>query len=96
MRCWGRKKRVRKRAAWRSAQKDSPHGQRPSKKATCPPTAVIPGTKDVFGPQDVTAILDGGWVPMVYTVNDPQRAKQLYDWGMASIVTDDPPALLGL
>ena len=58
--------------------------------------AVIPGTKDVLGPEDVTAIVDGGWVPMVYTVNDPQRAKQLYDWGMASIVTDDPPALLGL
>lgn len=58
--------------------------------------AVIPGTRDILGPEDVTAIIGGGWVPMVYTVNDPQRAKQLYDWGMASIVTDDPPALLGL
>ena len=58
--------------------------------------AVIPGTKDVSGPEDVKAIVDGGWVPMVYTVNNPERAKELYDWGMASIVTDDPPALLGL
>ncbi|MDF1791766.1 MAG: glycerophosphodiester phosphodiesterase family protein [Thalassobaculaceae bacterium] len=58
--------------------------------------AVIPGSKDILGPEDVAAILEGGWVPMVYTVNDPERAKQLYDWGMASIVTDDPPALLGL
>ena len=58
--------------------------------------AVIPGTKDVFGPEDVTAIVEGGWVPMVYTVNDPKRAKELFDWGMASIVTDDPPALLDL
>ena len=58
--------------------------------------AVIPGTRDILGPEDVAAILDGGWVPMVYTVNDAERAKELYDWGMASIVTDDPPALLGL
>lgn len=58
--------------------------------------AVIPGTKDILGPQDVSAIVEGGWLPMVYTVNDVQRAKQLYDWGMVSIVTDDPPALLGL
>ncbi|WP_028796205.1 glycerophosphodiester phosphodiesterase family protein [Thalassobaculum salexigens] len=58
--------------------------------------AVIPGTRDVLGPEDVTAIVAGGWLPMVYTVNDPQRARELYDWGMVSIVTDDPPALLGL
>ncbi len=58
--------------------------------------AVIPGSRDVLGPEDVAAIVAGGWVPMVYTVNDPQRAKELYEWGMASIVTDDPPALLGL
>ncbi|MCR9070945.1 MAG: glycerophosphoryl diester phosphodiesterase [Alphaproteobacteria bacterium] len=58
--------------------------------------AVIPGSRDILDPQDVTAILDGGWVPLTYTVNDPQRAKELYGWGVAGIVTDDPPALLGL
>ena len=58
--------------------------------------AVIPGSRDVLGPEDVAAIRDGGWVPLVYTVNDPERARELYAWGMAGIVTDDPPALLGL
>ncbi|NDB12230.1 MAG: glycerophosphodiester phosphodiesterase, partial [Betaproteobacteria bacterium] len=25
---------------------------------------------------------------LVYTVNDPQRAKQLLDWGVDSVITD--------
>lgn len=58
--------------------------------------AVIPGTKDVLGPEDVTAIRDGGWTALVYTVNDPARAAELFAWGVAGIVTDDPPKLIGL
>lgn len=58
--------------------------------------AVIPWTRQIDGPEQIAEILDGGWVPMVYTVNDPERATQLYAWGVAGIVTDDPPALLDL
>lgn len=58
--------------------------------------AVIPWTRQIDRADQVAAIRDGGWVPLVYTVNDPQRARQLFDWGMAGIVTDDPPALRGL
>lgn len=58
--------------------------------------AVIPWTRQIDGPEQVAAIRDGGWVPLVYTVNDPARAAELYAWGMAGIVTDDPPALLGM
>ncbi len=29
-----------------------------------------------------------------FTVNDPDRAAQLLDWGVDSIFTDDPPALM--
>lgn len=58
--------------------------------------AVIPWTRQIDGPEQIAEVLDGGWVPMVFTVNDPERAKQLYAWGVAGIVTDDPPALLDL
>lgn len=58
--------------------------------------AVIPWTRQIDGPDQIAEIRDGGWVPMVFTVNDPERAKQLYAWGVAGIVTDDPPALLDL
>jgi glycerophosphoryl diester phosphodiesterase len=33
---------------------------------------------------------------MTYTVNQAARATELYDWGVAGVVTDDPPALKGL
>lgn len=58
--------------------------------------AVIPWTRQIDGPEQITDIRDGGWVPLVYTVNDAERARELYGWGVAGIVTDDPPALLGL
>lgn len=45
---------------------------------------------------DVARIADGGWIPMTYTVNDRARATELYAWGVAGVVTDDPPALRGL
>ena len=45
---------------------------------------------------DVARIVDGGWIAMTYTVNDRARAAELYGWGIAGIVTDDPPALKGL
>lgn len=34
-------------------------------------------------------------VPLVcYTVNDPDRARELFDWGVTSVITDDPARLI--
>jgi len=58
--------------------------------------AVISDHKSLETAAHVARIRDGGWIPMTYTVNDPVRAAELYGWGVAGIVTDDPPALKGL
>jgi len=46
--------------------------------------------------QDVADVLDAGYRVMVYTVNDPGRATNLWDWGVGSIITDRPEVLLPL
>jgi len=58
--------------------------------------SVISDQKSLVTAADVARIAEGGWVPMTYTVNDRARAAELYSWGIEGIVTDDPPALLGL
>lgn len=58
--------------------------------------AVISDHKSLETRADVARIVDGGWTAMTYTVNDRARAAELYGWGVEGIVTDDPPALLGL
>lgn len=43
----------------------------------------------------ITAPVTGdGWPAMSYTVNESFRAKQLYEWGVAGVFTDDPTRLL--
>ena len=34
-----------------------------------------------------------GYLVAVYTVNEAARARELLDWGVDSLITDDPPAL---
>ena len=58
--------------------------------------AVISDHKSLATQADVARIVDGGWTAMTYTVNDSARAAELYGWGIEGIVTDNPPALLGL
>lgn len=58
--------------------------------------AVIPDNRDIRGAADIAAIHDGGWIPIVFTVNGPGRARELIGWGVTSIVTDDPTALAGV
>ncbi|MEQ8814868.1 MAG: glycerophosphoryl diester phosphodiesterase [Thalassobaculum sp.] len=58
--------------------------------------SVISDHKSLETAAHVARIVDGGWIPMTYTVNDPARAAELYGWGVAGIVTDDPPALKGI
>lgn len=53
------------------------------------------------GQRDLTrntvATLRGAGLPvLVYTVNARARAELLFDWGVAAVFTDDPPALKGL
>lgn len=58
--------------------------------------SVISDQQSLQTAADVARIADGGWIPMTYTVNDRARAAELYGWGVAGIVTDDPGALKGL
>jgi glycerophosphoryl diester phosphodiesterase len=58
--------------------------------------AVISDQQSLKTAADVARIADGGWIPMTYTVNQADRAAELYGWGVAGVVTDDPPALAGL
>jgi glycerophosphoryl diester phosphodiesterase len=51
---------------------------------------------DLLSAQGVAEVLDAGYRVMVYTVNDPGRAANLWDWGVDSIITDRPEALLPL
>lgn len=49
-----------------------------------------------LGPSQVSEMLDAGYRVMVYTVNDPGRALNLWDWGVHGIITDRPEVLLPL
>lgn len=51
---------------------------------------------ELLSAQGVAEVLDAGCRVMVYTVNDPGRALNLWDWGVDSIITDRPEALLPL
>jgi glycerophosphoryl diester phosphodiesterase len=51
---------------------------------------------DPLGPAGVSEVLDAGYRVMVYTVNDPGRALNLWDWGVHAIFTDRPEVLLPL
>lgn len=42
----------------------------------------------------VEAVKDAGFGLAVYTVNDPAEAVAFRSWGVDSIITDDPPAIL--
>ena len=44
--------------------------------------------------RNVTAFIEAGVTVMAFTVNQPWRAVELLDWGVASVVSDDPGALL--
>lgn len=46
--------------------------------------------------QQASEVLDAGYRLVVYTVNDPGRALNLWDWGADAIISDRPEALLPL
>lgn len=43
--------------------------------------------------EQVELIIDSGRQVFVYTVDDPQRAKQLRQWGVDGVFTNDPDAI---
>lgn len=56
---------------------------------------LLAGADDVKRYWDVTARAMGNPLPILcYTVNDPLRAKQLREWGVAAVFADDPGAML--
>ncbi|MBI1906832.1 MAG: glycerophosphodiester phosphodiesterase [Rhodocyclales bacterium] len=40
--------------------------------------------------EQARGVLDAGWWLVVYTENDPARARMLFDWGVNCIITDHP------
>ncbi len=44
--------------------------------------------------RNVATLSEAGVTVMAFTVNEPWRAVELLDWGVASIVSDDPGAVL--
>lgn len=43
----------------------------------------------------VSAVRAAGLTPFAYTVNEPQRARALFGWGVAAVFTDYPDRLAG-
>jgi glycerophosphoryl diester phosphodiesterase len=54
--------------------------------------AVHPGWKHLTR-QQVRDIKDAGYKALVWTVNEPERARELVAWGVDSIITDRPTAI---
>jgi len=44
-------------------------------------------------PAQVMAVKAAGYQLAIYTVNDPARGRELFDWGVDALFTDDPQAL---
>lgn len=45
-------------------------------------------------PVSAAEIVDAGIPLICYTINDVERAKELFSWGVSSVITDDPAKLL--
>jgi glycerophosphoryl diester phosphodiesterase len=53
-------------------------------------TAIIVNHQRLSSPDLVAELGDGGRAVLVYTVNDPQRARRLRAWGVAAVISDRP------
>lgn len=47
-------------------------------------------------PERVAAIRQSGYAVLAFTVNEPERARMLWQWGVASVFSDVPEQLLPL
>ncbi len=48
-----------------------------------------------LNPRLASAIRDAGYPLLAYTVNDPARARQLFEWGVTSVFSDVPDIIRG-
>jgi glycerophosphoryl diester phosphodiesterase len=39
-------------------------------------------------------VIDAGYPLLVYTVNEPERAREVFAWGVSGVFTDRPDAIL--
>lgn len=51
------------------------------------------GTK-IVSRETVELTLESGRIPLVYTVNDPNEARQYQSWGVKSLFSDEPDVIL--
>jgi glycerophosphoryl diester phosphodiesterase len=56
--------------------------------------AVIGADHRRLRPGRVAEIRDAGYPLLAYTVNDPARARLLFDWGVSSVFSDAPDIIL--
>lgn len=56
----------------------------------------IHAAAELMTARQVAEVLDAGYRVVVYTVDDPGRAVNLWDWGVDAIISDRPEALLPL
>lgn len=54
---------------------------------------IHPGTRALTR-EEVAAVKAAGYPMLVWTVNEPARARELTAWGVDSIITDSPAAIL--
>jgi glycerophosphoryl diester phosphodiesterase len=47
-----------------------------------------------LNPGLITAVREAGYPLLAYTVNDPARARLLFDWGVTSVFSDAPDIIL--
>ncbi len=53
-------------------------------------------TSAIFLKKIVAGIGAAGYPVLAYTVNDPSRARQLFDWGVTSVFSDVPDIILAV
>lgn len=49
-----------------------------------------------LGGAQAAAVIASGYPLLAYTVNEPPRARELLDWGLASVITDCPDRIIAV
>jgi glycerophosphoryl diester phosphodiesterase len=49
-----------------------------------------------LSPRLAADIRNPGYPLLAYTVNDPERARSLFEWGVTSVFSDAPDIILGV
>lgn len=58
--------------------------------------AVVVCDHKPLSPQGVRSVKAAGYPLLVYTVNHPSRAEELFDWGVDGVISDAPDAILAV